>query len=254
MNGFVMRTIAAISIGLGSGPTTHAGEHKANAPFLPSMEIEVLDPNVDPVGNPAVRTKAINTDRKVVEIPPTIIVHRYYYSGDRSFRGPFVPGGPSIVVASHPKNGERTYINVQMLPGFPTVYYTARSIRYDYGAQSIEVEFPLIGKPLILYSQGTKVGEGLKESVKNTCTNTRQLIVRSGVPELVDKVQESTHNLFINAVDAGKKVTTTALTPFEALLSAVPGAQLLKRSPDLPEDVLPRAKSRIKERLEREAR
>src|SRR5262245_125102 len=83
------------------------------APVPPDLEIEVLDPNVDPRGNPTVVTRpaAIPTGmgasgRVIVDIPPTVLVHRYYYTGDRSFQYKMLPGGPCIVVASHPKTGE----------------------------------------------------------------------------------------------------------------------------------------------------
>src|SRR5437016_1193792 len=70
-------------------------------PVPPTLEIEVLDPNVDPRGNPAVVTKpsCVRTchgpeGRLTVDIPEVVLVHRYYYTGDRTFQGPFLPGGP----------------------------------------------------------------------------------------------------------------------------------------------------------------
>src|SRR5437870_1587189 len=75
------------------------------APVPPALEIEILDPNVDPRGNPAVLTRPATVltctgpeGRVVVDIPPTVLVHRYYYTGDRSFQARLLPGGPCIVV------------------------------------------------------------------------------------------------------------------------------------------------------------
>ena len=97
----------------------------------PGLEIEVLDPNVDPRGNPAVVTRpavALTSTgpdgRVIVDIPPTVLVHRYYYTGDRTSQARLLPGGPCIVVVSHPKTGERLYIPVQFPPGAPRVTLT----------------------------------------------------------------------------------------------------------------------------------
>ena len=75
--------------------TTARGE-KPFAPVQPALEIEVLDPGVDPNGNPAVRLRDDGFGQMNVDIPPVVLVHRYYYSGDRSFQGPMLPGGPSM--------------------------------------------------------------------------------------------------------------------------------------------------------------
>src|SRR5262245_25182228 len=88
---------------------TYAGDHRPAVTVPATLEIEVLDPGVDPNGNPAVRLQPGPDGRVQVDIPPVILVHRYYYSGDRSFQGPMLPGGPSIVVANHPVTGERCY-------------------------------------------------------------------------------------------------------------------------------------------------
>src|SRR5258707_834397 len=64
----------------------------------PGLEIEVLDPNVDPRGNPAVVTRPGPMGAILVDIPPTVLVHRYYYTGDRSFQARLLPGGPCVVV------------------------------------------------------------------------------------------------------------------------------------------------------------
>jgi hypothetical protein len=125
------------------------------APVPPELEIEILDPGVDPLGNPAVVVK--DGDRPgdlSVDIPPTVMVHRYYYTGDRSFQAQILPGGPSVVVVNHPRTGEQVYIPVQMLPGAPRVTYTGNSIHYDFGGHGITIKFGLLGKPCVKYRSG----------------------------------------------------------------------------------------------------
>ncbi len=125
------------------------GQHRPFAPVPPSLEIEVLDPGVDSMGNPAV----IVGDG-TVDIPPVLLVHRYYYSGDRSFQGPMLPGGPSILVFNHPKTGERLYVQAQMMPGAPRVIYTKKGITYQYAKHATMLRFGFGGKPIIKYRSG----------------------------------------------------------------------------------------------------
>jgi len=137
---------------LSSAVCTAADRQSATVP--PTLEIEVLDPGVDPLGNPAVLLEPGPRGQLQVDIPPVVLVHRYYYTGDRSFQGPMLPGGPSIVVAGHPKTGERCYIPVQMMPGAPRVTYTAHSIVFDYGEHGTTVHFGLVGPPTVKYRSG----------------------------------------------------------------------------------------------------
>ena len=125
----------------------------------PVLEIELLDPNKDARGNPAIVTKTDAAGNTQIDIPPTLIVHRYYYTGDRSFRGPDFPGGPSIVIAQNPRDGQQVYLPVQMLPGSPVVRYTARAIEYDFGNRAVIVTFPKLGDPTVSYRNGRPLGE-----------------------------------------------------------------------------------------------
>ena len=113
------------------------GVKRASTPVPPTQELELLDPNVDPTGKPAVIVRPNPLGGQLIDIPPTILVHRFYYTGDRSFQGPMLPGGPMIVVASHPKTFERVYVPVMLPPGAPRVFYTPSTIRYDFGPQSV---------------------------------------------------------------------------------------------------------------------
>ncbi len=151
----------------------------------PVLEIEVLDPNRDARGNPAVTIKTDEFGNSQVDIPPSLIVHRYYYTGDRSFRGPDLPGGPSIVIAQNPRDGQQVYLPVQMLPGSPIVHYGPRSIEYDFGNRAVIVTFPHVGEPTVSYRNGRPLPEKaakllrldkLKsawQSTKETASNVR---------------------------------------------------------------------------------
>ncbi len=159
--GGVSLTLSAARLARAQEPNSlKPNEHAAlTARVSPVLEIELLDPNKDARGNPAVTTKLDEFGNTQIEIPPTLIVHRYYYNGDRSFRGPDFPGGPSIVIAQNPRDGQQVYLPVQMLPGSPVVQYTARSIEYDFGNRAVIVTFPKIGDPTVSYRNGRPLAE-----------------------------------------------------------------------------------------------
>jgi len=136
-----LRRIACCGLWLGCGLLCSLQAEPRRAPVPAHMEIEILDPGVDPVGNPAVVVGEDTPYGRQIDIPPTVLVHRYYYSGNRNFQGPMLPGGPSIVVATHPESHERLYIDVNLLPGIPRVIYTPNAIEYDYGNRGVKVIF-----------------------------------------------------------------------------------------------------------------
>lgn len=138
-------------------PTAGTAGERPPATVPPTLEIEVLDPGVDPLGNPAIFLEPGRLGQMQVEIPPVVLVHRYYYTGDRSFQGPMLPGGPSIIVAHHPQSGERLYVPVQMMPGAPRVTYTAHSIVFDYGEQGTTVHFGQAGSHKVKYRTGRTI-------------------------------------------------------------------------------------------------
>lgn len=206
-------------------------------PVPPTLEIEVLDPNVDPRGNPAVLTRPFVAPtpggiegRLAVDIPPTILVHRYYYTGNRSFQGPLLPGGPSIVVVNHPRTGERLYLPVQMLPGAPRVTYTDNAIEYDYGTQAILIHFGWLCGPKVTYRQGVPVTKQVGNAVTHTTEATRRLIDRTGIPQVNEKVVDLTVNVVQTTADRVNDVGRRLLAPPVQIIKMTPLAGLLTSS------------------------
>ena len=69
-------------------------------------DIVVYDAGAHAQGLPGINFREAGDGLKV-DIPPAVHVHRYYYSGDKEIQGPIVAGGPTIVVAKHPKTGQQ---------------------------------------------------------------------------------------------------------------------------------------------------
>lgn len=123
-----------------------AAQAEKDKPVLvpPVDELTILDPGVDPEGKPRVLVEVID-GKKIVTIPQAVIVHKYYYTGDRSFQGPLLKGGPTIVVFHHPATGCQEMLEVQMLPGAPRITYRRDFIEYDFGERAIRLEIGEVG-------------------------------------------------------------------------------------------------------------
>ncbi|MCC9600419.1 hypothetical protein LOC67_07590 [Stieleria sp. JC731] len=193
-------------------------QDRLHAVVSPALEIEVIDPGVDPLGNPAVQLHDTG-NALVVDIPPTVLVHRYYYTGDRSFRGPDLPGGPTIVVASHPRTGERTYVQVQMLPGSPMVHYSAKSIDFDFGDAGIEVVFPRYGCPKVKVRSGRRLTDRIDHVLHiEEIRNAKEEIIKSQT-RTPKRIALAAEGLLLTAKDAVGPITQ----PVEHLARLIPG-------------------------------
>lgn len=207
------------------------GRNEVAVPVPPSLEIEILDPNADPLGNPAVIPSRDAAGRTVIDIPPVVLVHRYYYTGDRSFQGPMIPGGPSIVVLNHPKTGERLYVELQMLPGAPRVHYTAWSVEYDYGPQSIFLKFGHHGNPSIVYRQGLGLSDRMRLASESRHERIDRWVERTGFPEARGKLREGAGNALGATADGVRTVGKAAVSPMVRIIQATPIGSALKTDP-----------------------
>lgn len=186
----------------------------------PVDEISIIDPGTNSTGKPEPLI-----DGSHVEIPPTVIVHKYYYSGDRDFRGPVFPGGPSIVVVQHPCTGEKLYLDVQMLPGSPRVVYRKHAIDYHFSRQLIRIQFfdplhPLqVLEPTVKYCNGNEEIQKALSS-DNSKGKVGDLVDRTGVPTALKSVAKGTHSLAQRGADGIRRGGEVATQPFKQLASS----------------------------------
>jgi len=191
--------------------------HRPPRNVPPTDEIELLDPNADPLGRPAVELQ-YSAHGLHVDIPPAVLVHKYYYTGDRSFQAQMLPGGPSIVVVNHPKTGERCYIPVQMLPGAPRVTYTGNAIEYDYGENGITVHFGLFGAPTIKYRSGLTWGAKMSNLVHAEQVRAKTQQMAAGSKAMASTSQTT---LKVAAIHGSQLVKTVTL-PVHNVLRVLP--------------------------------
>ena len=181
---------------------TNTVSAEKKAPVPATQEIEVILPGVSTDGIPAILVQP-NGQNAEIEIPPTVLVHRYYYTGDRSFQGPYIPGGPSIIVANHPKTKCRVYLDVQMLPGAPVVLYSADMIEYRYGKSRVLVSFAHDGGARVSYKNHLPVGTTFKNATMGTAKATVGVISKTGVPKTTSRFVRTVGGY---TYDAGKFV------------------------------------------------
>lgn len=212
---FFSQSVLWVMLFLGISGYALGDRPASNVP--PTLEIEVLDPNADPLSRPAVELKQGENGLQV-DIPPVVLVHRYYFTGERSFQAQLLPGGPTIVVANHPRTGIRTYIDVQMPPGAPRVTYTDRAIEYDFGDTAVSVCFGIVGDPTVTYRSGPSIQnrvnklfhvDAIKESAQSTQEHLKQSTAR-------------TKTMTYGAVATVSEATGRVLLPVRNLAESLP--------------------------------
>lgn len=130
-------------------------------------DLVVLDPGAHERGLPAVKLDPAEDGRLTIDIPPAVHVHRYYYSGDKEIQGPIIHGGPTVVVANHPKTGERMYVDVTLPAGAPRIAYNKHGITYVYPDKRVEVMFQGLASNPHRTIVRQKSGKGFRRNVRN---------------------------------------------------------------------------------------
>jgi hypothetical protein len=237
----------------------------ASAPVPPTQEIEILDPNVDPTGNPRVVQTGFPVPpaypgcdgplsplspahaQYQIDIPPAVLVHKFYYTGDRTFQGPMIPGGPVIVSANHPKTLERVYVPVTLPPGAPRVTYTGDTIRYDYGPQSVSLTFGLCGNPRVRYSQASGAHEAARQSAIAARTGAKSWIQRTGIPQGMQRFRAAAKSASGAVADRLNDAGKVVMDALESAFQFIPGSQFLTSTA---EDAAVRGQERLERAVE----
>lgn len=201
-------------------------------------DLVIFPPNNHERGLPKVDFVA-DGDNLKVDIAPTVHVHRYYYSGDREYQGPLIAGGPSVIVANHPKSNERLYINVMLPSGAPIISYDKNSITYIYPNYRVEVCFlPFFrNKYAVKYLQG----EGLARKAHETGAKLRDCaqaaVKNSKVSDTLAGAARGTGQLAVGTVGALGVAADAGLQTAGKVVSVVPGVRpLTSAARDLPQE------------------
>lgn len=214
-----------------------AGDHRSYIPPVPpTLELEVLDPRVDSKGNPAILLEkeidCAGRENLKVDIPQTVIVHKYYFTGERDFQARILPGGPSIIVVEHPKTHERLYIDALLPPGAPRIYYWSNSIVYDYKDHGVTINFTCFGKAKVSYRNGVPLSHKLSRATKSVANATSNLVSRTPIPDAAQAVYKGTANVATTTIDRAGSVAKMATLPLANTARMLPLSQTLTSSPE----------------------
>jgi hypothetical protein len=200
----------------------------------PLEELEILDPAGDPEGKPRSIVKPGVNGLPQIEVPPTIIVHRFYYTGDRDFQGPMLQGGPMIFAANSPATGEQIYVDVLLPPGAPRIKYRRDRIVYEYRDRSLTVKFghpgPLglgkAAKPTVSICHHLPIRKDLQRHEEAKKVAMKDVWTRTGVPTAASHLTQSSKQVVGVAADTVHTVGETATAPVIAIWKATPLSSL----------------------------
>jgi hypothetical protein len=203
-------------------------------PRVPGLnELVIYDPGLHERGLPAI-TFEPSADGLKVDIPPIVHVHRYYYSGNREYQGPLIDGGPTIVVANHPKTGERMYIDVMLPAGAPVIEYDASTITYAFPDRRVILHFSCISheKVTVKYLSGKGWARKFHEYKQEKREECRTAMQQSALVGATRDVCEDVSKVAVGAVGVAGTAATGVVETGTKIVRAFPGVQMLQSAAD----------------------
>lgn len=209
--------------------------HRKAVPTVsPADELEILDPRVDPEGKPKALMLPSPDGTQQIEIPPTIIVHRYYYTGDRDFQGPMLKGGPTVLTVQNPATGEQAYVEVLLPPGAPRIHYRRDRIVYEYRTEFITVKFghpgPLgmgkLAKPTVAITHHSPAAKDAMKHLEQKHISTGEWLERTGIPHAASTVAKTGQQVVSSSADTIHTVGNRVTAPVIAAWKATPLSSL----------------------------
>lgn len=199
----------------------------AAEPLAPGFnELTVIDPAADANGLPA---PVVTSDGRV-EVPPTLHIHSYYYSGDKEYQAQILQGGPTIVVANHPRSGEKMYVDVMLPGGAPVIAYNDHSITYVYPDQRVCIEFPplLRKRAVVKYVHGRGLDREIRDAVHATHAHMVEHHQRSRLSQELHEFGRDTVNLVKGAGGIIARASAVVVERTRAVTKLIPGVQPLQ--------------------------
>jgi hypothetical protein len=210
------------------------GNVSAQEPTVAGLnDLVVYDPGAHERGLPSPQfVQTEYGDGLRVDIPPAIHVHRYYYSGDKEFQGPIINGGPTVVVANHPKTGERMYFDVVLPAGAPRIAHNKHSITYIYPDKRVAVKFhhfPLnSNQAAVKIQNGKGLGRNIHEARENVSEHVKEGLANSPViqsgKECAGEMSDFLHGVKVTLGD----LSSSGADGLKTLSNMIPGVTYLK--------------------------
>lgn len=253
-------TAAAVSLAQDASPEHKHSREKfskalssAHVPVraMPMDAIVVLDPGVDPRGEPRpiLRESETAKNRLIVEIPESVHIHRYFPTSPCEFQAQYFAGGPTIICARHPATNQQVYISLDLARGWPKVRYDEDEIEYRYPEESFTIHFEKCGDVSTSYSRCGEVKLKCKQKADKIKQCSKDLCERLRINQFGEKLSKEGKDLTAGAQDRAGVFIGKSGELFITALNLVPGYQLLKSSA---EDEATKYRDRAVERVSRE--
>ncbi len=173
-----------------------------------------------------------------ITIPPTVHVHRYYYSGNKEFQGPIITGGPTVVVANHPDTGEQMLVDVTLPTGAPLIAHDKNAITYIYSSppQRVSIKFRKFpfdpNKAVVEYHSGRGVKRRIREHVADHVERKREHRQQSPAIEAVKTCASTTHKALKDTGNQARNLIKQVGGAAKSIVSVVPGVTPLLNPSD----------------------
>jgi hypothetical protein len=220
-------------------------------PIVPGLnELVVLDPGLHERNLPPVILEEFEGVEGIlrVDIPPKVHVHRYYYSGDKEFQGPIIQGGPTVVVANHPKTGEQMYVNVSLSPGAPRIAHSAHGITYVYPHQRVAIHFQQFPfdptKAVVKYHSGQGVRRTWYQTRQHMVAATKAQFQQSAVVQSLRGTAHCGGDLVRGAGQVVARTGSRVLDGGSALIGSLPGVPALQSASEQRAEIIQAAEIR----------
>lgn len=188
-------------------------------------ELVVIDPAVEENGLPI---PIVSNGQ--VDIPPTLHVHPYYYCGDKEYQAPILNGGPTIIVANHPRSGDKLYIDAVLPQGAPIVAYNAHSITYIYTDRRVVIDFTIVGKhrARVKYVSGRGLFRNTQEHLDDAQANARDHRRQSRLASELSELGHDVGSIAKGTVGVAGRAGAIVVERTRAATRIVPGLPALK--------------------------
>ena len=163
-----------------------------------------------------------------MDVSPTIHVHRNYYNGDKEFQGPIISGGPTVVVANHPRTGKRLYIDVNLPSGAPLIEYDEDSITYVYNERRVVLRFGRDDgeeQVTIVHLPGRGCVRKTREHFRNSAERRRKSETQSALSHTVRDAAGSVKRTVTGVVGVAATTAQGAADRIRQTFDNLPGIQ-----------------------------
>jgi hypothetical protein len=203
-----------------------AGRAEGKEPLASGLnQLVVIPPGGHERGLPGIQLEPMTDGSLQVDIPRTIHVHRYYYDGDKEYQGPVIEGGPTIVVANHPKTGEQMYVNVTLPAGAPVIAYDKSGITYVYPDRRVEIKFSCwrTERVAVKHYSGQGLSRRASDAAERVTTASRNACAGSPTLRSVKELAGGSGGVVLGAAGGADTLVGGVLDRVKAVGEALPG-------------------------------